>query len=41
MSSVDPEANEEGHDTAAKAEELKNTANQFFKGRILVANLKI
>ena len=32
MSSVDPENSEEGQDNDARAEELKNTANQFFKG---------
>ena len=32
MSSVDPESSEEGQEKAVRAEELKNTANQFFKG---------
>ena len=35
MSSVDPESVEDGQEKAARAEELKNTANQFFKGRNL------
>ena len=30
---MDPESSEEGQEKTARAEELKNTANQFFKGR--------
>ena len=35
MSSVDPESSEEGQEKTARAEELKNTANQFFKGNLI------
>lgn len=39
MSSVDRECVEDGQgEKAARAEELKNTANQFFKGRSLYFN---
>ena len=39
MSSVDPGSVEEDQERAARAEELKNTANQFFKGNPRGADL--
>ena len=39
MSSVDPGSREEAQENVARAEELKNTANQFFKGRVSAVDL--